>query len=117
MTPTPDHHGETVAILLAAGLSTRMGGEDKLWADLGGEPLVARSLRTLAAIEELDALVVVAPVEHHAELYRLGTTAGRQVLCVTGGERRRDSVGAALEAAPAAAWYLVHDAARPLASV
>lgn len=116
MTVHPDHHGESVAILLAAGTSTRMGGEDKLWADLGGEPLIAHPLRTLAAIEEVDALVVVAPAERHAELYRLGTSAGRQVVCVEGGARRRDSVRAGIEAAPAAAWYLVHDGARPLAS-
>lgn len=108
--------GATVAILLAAGGSARMGGEDKLWADLGGAPLIAASLRTLAGVEELDALVVVAPAAHHAELYRLGTSAGRQVVCAEGGARRRDSVRAGVEAAPGAAWYLVHDGARPLAS-
>ncbi|MCC6238050.1 MAG: 2-C-methyl-D-erythritol 4-phosphate cytidylyltransferase [Dehalococcoidia bacterium] len=108
--------GATVAILLAAGGSTRMAGEDKLWADLGGAPLIASALRTLAGVEEMDALVVVAPAGHHAELYRLGTGAGRQVVCVEGGARRRDSVHAALEAAPGAAWYLVHDGARPLAT-
>ncbi len=108
--------GATVGILLAAGSSTRMVGEDKLWADLGGAPLIGASLRTLAGLEELDALVVVAPTAHHAELYRLGTSAGRQVVCVEGGARRRDSVRAGIEAAPAAAWYLVHDGARPLAS-
>jgi 2-C-methyl-D-erythritol 4-phosphate cytidylyltransferase len=105
-----------VAILLAAGTSTRMGGEDKLWADLDGAPLIACSLRTLAGIEEIDALVVVAPTAKHAELYRLGTAAGRQVRCVEGGERRRDSVAAGLEAAPGAGWYVVHDGARPLVS-
>jgi 2-C-methyl-D-erythritol 4-phosphate cytidylyltransferase len=116
VTAHSDHHGETVAILLAAGSSTRMGGEDKLWADLGGAPLIARALTTLAAIEELDALVVVAPAARHAELYRLGVSAGRQVVCVEGGARRRDSVRAGMEAAPSAGWYLVHDGARPLVS-
>jgi 2-C-methyl-D-erythritol 4-phosphate cytidylyltransferase len=116
MTSHPTLHGATVAILLAAGASTRMGGEDKLWADLGGEPLIARPLRTLAAIEEIDALVVVAPAVRHAELYRLGAGAGRQVVCVEGGARRRDSVRTGVEAAREAAWYLVHDGARPMVS-
>lgn len=108
--------GATVAILLAAGSSSRMGGEDKLWADLDGAPLVARALRVIAGLEEIDALIVVAPVTRHAELYRLGTGAGRQVVCVAGGARRRDSVRAGIQVAPDAGWYVVHDAARPLAS-
>jgi 2-C-methyl-D-erythritol 4-phosphate cytidylyltransferase len=114
--PSPFVAGGAVAILLAAGSSARMGGEDKLWADLGGAPLIASALRTLAAIEELDGLVVVAPAARHAELYRLGLSAGRVVVCVEGGARRRDSVRAGLDAAPSAAWYLVHDGARPLVS-
>lgn len=108
--------GKTVAVLLAAGSSLRMAGVDKAWVDLGGEPLLVRPLRMLAGIEEVDAIVVVAPAVHHAELYRLGTSVGRQVTCVEGGRERQDSVAAALDAAPEAAWYLVHDAARPLAS-
>lgn len=93
-----------------------MGGADKLWADLGGTPVIAHSVRTLAGIEEIDALVVVAPAARHAELYRLGTSAGRQVVCVEGGARRRDSARAGMHAAPDAGWYLVHDGARPLAT-
>ncbi len=116
MTASETNHGPAVAILLAAGGSSRMGGEDKLWADLDGAPLIARSLRTLAGVEEVDALVVVAPAARHAELYRLGTSAGRQVVCVEGGVRRRDSVRAGIEAAPGAGWYAVHDGARPLMS-
>ncbi|MSP22071.1 MAG: 2-C-methyl-D-erythritol 4-phosphate cytidylyltransferase [Dehalococcoidia bacterium] len=114
--PAPFAPRGAVAILLAAGSSTRMGGEDKLWADLGGAPLIAGALRTLAAVEELDGLVVVAPAARHAELYRLGASSSRVVLCVEGGARRRDSVRAGIEAAPDAAWYLVHDGARPLVS-
>ncbi len=116
MSDVPSVSGSTVAILLAAGGSSRMGGEDKLWADLDGAPLIARSLRTLASAEEIDALVVVAPLERHAELYRRGASAGRQVVCVEGGARRRDSVRAGLEAVPHAGWYVVHDGARPLVS-
>jgi 2-C-methyl-D-erythritol 4-phosphate cytidylyltransferase len=106
--------GTTAAILLAAGASTRVEGEDKLWADLGGEPLVARPLRTLAALSEVDLVVVVAPRERHTTLRTLAGDAGKRVVCVEGGARRRDSVAAGIAAAPEAAWYLVHDAARPL---
>ncbi len=106
------------AILLAAGSSTRMGGEDKLWADLGGRPVVAHSVETLAGLEEVATLVVVAPAARHEALRALfeGTQSSAALVLVEGGARRRDSVGAGIAAAPAAAWYLVHDAARPLAS-
>jgi 2-C-methyl-D-erythritol 4-phosphate cytidylyltransferase len=53
----------------------------------------------------------------HAELARLAAEAsGAPLRCVEGGARRQDSVAAGVAAEPDAAWYLVHDAARPLAS-
>jgi len=106
------------AILLAAGSSTRMGGEDKLWADLNGRPVVAHALATLAGLEEVATLVAVAPVARHEALRRLfeATRSTAALVLVEGGARRRDSVGAGIAAAPDAAWYLVHDAARPLAT-
>jgi 2-C-methyl-D-erythritol 4-phosphate cytidylyltransferase len=106
------------AILVAAGRSTRMGF-DKLWADLGGRPVLAWSLSTLAGCTALDRLVVVCGEDREDETWRLvGRTAparpkGRTVL---GGERRRDSVAAGLAMLEDCAWVLVHDAARPFLS-
>jgi 2-C-methyl-D-erythritol 4-phosphate cytidylyltransferase len=111
---------DVTAILLAAGSSSRMGGEDKLWADLGGEPLIARSLRTLAGTAGVSNLVIVAPAERHRALLDLAAAVGVAVtcdiVCTEGGVRRQDSVAAGIAAAPEAAWYLVHDGARPLVS-
>ena len=59
------------AIVLAAGRSTRMGPEDKLWADLDGEPVVGRTLAGVAALPELDVLVIVAPQVLHEKLQGL----------------------------------------------
>ncbi|MEE8337125.1 MAG: 2-C-methyl-D-erythritol 4-phosphate cytidylyltransferase [Dehalococcoidia bacterium] len=106
----------TAVILLAAGSSARMGGEDKLWADLGGEPLIAHSLRTLASLDGVDVLVLVAPPERHAMLRSLAGEVRVELRTAEGGERRQDSVAAGIAAAPDAAWYLVHDGARPLLS-
>jgi glycosyltransferase involved in cell wall biosynthesis len=55
------------AILVAAGRSTRMGF-DKLWADLGGRPVLAWSAAVLAASGSIDRLVVVAAAERRAGL-------------------------------------------------
>lgn len=104
----------TAAILLCAGSSARMGGEDKLWADLGGEPLIAHSLRTLASLDAVDVLVLVAPVERHSMLRSLAGEVAVELRTAEGGKRRQDSVAAGIAAAPDAAWYLVHDGARPL---
>lgn len=106
----------TAVILLAAGSSARMGGEDKLWADLGGEPLIAHSLRTLASLEGVDVLVLVAPPQRHSMLRSLAGEVAVELRTAEGGERRQDSVAAGIAAAPDAAWYLVHDGARPLLS-
>ena len=96
-----------------------MGGIDKVWATLGGRPLLAWPLEMLAALEAVDRIVVVSGEERRAQIEALAAevTPGRHVRWTEGGERRRDSVAAGLATAPEAAWYLVHDAARPLASV
>ena len=107
-------------ILLAAGTSSRMGGSDKLWVDLGGEPLVARSLRTLGSLPGVAVLAIVAPAARHDALRAITATlpesSSLTVRFVEGGPRRQESVAAGLAAVPAAAWVLIHDAARPLVS-
>lgn len=111
--------GPVTAILLAAGSSSRMGETDKLWVDLGGRPLVAWPLETLGMLSDVSELVVVAPESQHEALEELAQTIGcaGRTRYVAGGERRRDSVAAGMAAAADARWYIVHDAARPLASV
>ncbi len=120
--PNTDRGAGLVAILLAAGSSTRMVGSDpldtdKAWAELDGAPLMLRPLEMLARLPGVERLVVVAPMSRHAELVRFAADIGGTSLrCVEGGVRRQDSVAAGIAAEPDASWYLVHDAARPLAS-
>jgi 2-C-methyl-D-erythritol 4-phosphate cytidylyltransferase len=99
------------AIILAAGRGTRMGAAvpDKVWADLGGVPVIAYSLRAFAAAPSITQIVVVA----RAETADAARALHPDVSVVIGGDRRRDSVGAGL-AATDAEIVLIHDAARPL---
>ena len=90
-----------------------MGGDDKLAGDLNGRPVIAYALEVLGSLDRLATLVIVASEERHSEL-RLLAPSGIEVRCVVGGDRRQDSVAAGIAAAPDAAWYLVHDGARPL---
>ncbi len=117
MNESPPPNGSTedvAAIVLAAGTSSRMGGVDKIWADLHGVPLIAHALRVIAATPGVGILVCVAPLERHAALAALLDGCGVEVRCVEGGARRQDSVAAGIAAVPDAVWYLVHDGARAL---
>lgn len=119
MPPTSSAQGGLAVIVLAAGSSARMGGVDKLWADLHGRPLIAHSIATMGALDGLRTLVLVGPASRHPDLTAAAADAaagGVDVRCVEGGARRQDSVAAAIAAAPDAAWYVVHDGARPFAS-
>lgn len=50
-----------IALLLAAGASTRFGADDKLLAEIGGEPLVVRSAARLLASDANEVIAVIAP--------------------------------------------------------
>lgn len=86
-------------IIVAAGSGARFGRPKHL-VEVGGLPMWERAAGTLAAVCE--GVTVVGDVPGG----------------VPGGERRRDSVAAGLSACPPdIEAVLVHDAARPLASV
>lgn len=106
------------AIVLAAGSSSRMDGADKLWADLCGEPVISRALESLIELDELNILVIVSPSNRHADLRKLIQRPKKlELRFIEGGDRRQDSVAAGVASASEADWYLVHDGARPLATV
>lgn len=56
-----DHQIPVYAVLLAAGASTRFGAENKLLADVGGTPLIARAATRLVIPEIAQVIAVIAP--------------------------------------------------------
>lgn len=107
--------GERVgAVIVAAGRSERMGF-DKVWSPLGGEPVLAHSLRAMAEAR-VDAIALVVAREQVSRAESLAEDLGVAAIVTPGGDRRRDSVRAGLEALEGFAWIVVHDAARPLVS-
>ncbi|MCL2748319.1 MAG: 2-C-methyl-D-erythritol 4-phosphate cytidylyltransferase [Oscillospiraceae bacterium] len=107
------------AVVAAAGKSTRMDGEDKLFAMLGGVPLIIRTLTALSDCPDIDVIVVAARSEDILPLSHLchQHTLKKVRSIVQGGETRPQSVLGGLLALPAKAELAaVHDAARPFVS-
>ncbi|MBI2830705.1 MAG: NTP transferase domain-containing protein [Chloroflexi bacterium] len=52
-------HSKTSAIIAAAGSSQRMGGMDKMFAPLGGRPVLARVVDVFQQCEAIGQIVVV----------------------------------------------------------
>lgn len=102
-------------VVVAAGRSTRMGDTDKTFAPLLGAPLLAHTLRRLAAAEVVEgiALVVAAESVGRARSVISDYAVPKIVAVCAGGARRRDSVYAGLRELSGCHWVAVHDGARP----
>lgn len=109
------------AVVPAAGLGRRMGGETpKLFLDLAGKPVLVWTLEALQSASRIDGIVLVASpsgIEYcRTEIVRrFGLRKVTDV--VPGGADRQGSVRAGLEAVRGRAdVVVVHDGARPLVS-
>jgi len=109
--------GPAYAIIVAAGRSERMGGVDKVFAQLAGRPLLAWTLAAFKRCEAIDNIIVVASdasLRRMREFVQEWRFDAKVKAVVPGGATRQDSVRAGLEAAGSAAIVAVHDGARPL---
>lgn len=109
---------KVVAILVAGGGGSRMGGDlPKQFLLLGGRSLLDRTLSAFTASEYVDGVVLALPPflpDAVKESYR---SVARVLAVIDGGAKRQDSVRNALTAVPAEAEIiLVHDAVRPFVS-
>jgi len=95
-----------------------MGDTDKLFAPLGGQPLLARALRAFQDSPLVDriALVLSAANLERGRALADACGVGKLTAACEGGPRRQDSVRLGLEALGGCEWVLVHDGARPLVS-
>lgn len=104
------------AIIVAAGTSRRMGF-DKLFALLGGKPVIAHSLDAFEQADCVDEIILVGRMEQLSELQAFVRASGANKVrhVVAGGEHRQDSVRSGLNVVASKLEYVsVHDAARPL---
>lgn len=93
------------------------GGRPKALRSLRGKALLVHAVERASQAKSVAMVVVAAPPGAVDEVQRLLDDDLRktQVIVVSGGDNRQDSVARALEAVPTSLQIvLVHDAARPL---
>jgi len=104
-----------VAVILAAGLSTRMAPQNKLLLDFGGEPLVRRLAREALASKAAQTFVVVGHDRWNVRK-AIGDLAVTIVENPDYTESQMTSVRAGVLAAPEAKGYLIIPGDMPLLS-
>jgi 2-C-methyl-D-erythritol 4-phosphate cytidylyltransferase len=111
-------------ILPAAGIGTRMAASGastaapKQFLEIGGVPVLVRSVRAFLAVPRVNAVCVAVRAQERdrVEALMLEHNLGARVHMVEGGDNRQQSVGNALAALECDEddVVLVHDAVRPL---
>lgn len=108
----------TSAVIVAGGSSTRLGtGVSKQLLELGGIPVVVRSLLAFENCPEIDEIIVVAKADETAlyEDFKKKYTITKLKKVVTGGATRQKSAARGFAVISEKSRYVaVHDAARCL---
>ena len=121
---------KAAAIIAAGGSSLRMDGENKLFADLGGIPVLIRAVSAFEKAKSVDEIIIAAKPENKEKIRALCAEYGiTKLTAITGGgENRQASVLGAVRAVHRAAYgspqdsdrhidvIAVHDGARPFVS-
>ena len=107
-------------IIPAAGKSQRFGSTDKLAQDLGGRPLLMRTVELFTKRQEVSSIIVAAPPDNIEEFRdKYGAALGFHGAQIVSGAKveRCETVKNALSFVPEDCTHIaIHDAARPAAS-
>lgn len=105
-------------VIPAAGLGRRLGGHKKALLELAGRPLLAHALAPFLGHPAVGPIVVVLPASEAADPPAWMSPLLSRIRTVAGGRTRLESVAAGLAALDdQVEVVLVHDAARPFATV
>ncbi len=106
--------GFVSAIIVAAGSSRRMGGENKLLLKIAEKTVLERTVEAFQNNINTDEIIVAARAEDIVEYKKLLSSYGKVKKIVAGGETRQVSVANALDACNEKAELIaIHDGARP----
>ncbi len=107
------------AVIIAAGRGERMGGVDKMFAQIAGEPVLARVVSVFEACSLISRIVIVLGEQNLERGKKLVAEEGFSKVTdvCPGGKLRQDSVLSGLSRLGDCYWVVIHDGARPLVTV
>jgi len=93
-----------------------MGDIDKVFAPLGGKPVLSWVLDAFESCDSIDQIIVVVSKANVERCRKLIAEKGlsKPIEVCAGGRRRQDSVAAGLGKLNNCQWVVIHDGARPL---
>lgn len=105
------------AVIVAAGSASRMGGIDKVMAQLKGEPMIVRTVRAFQQCDAVREIVIVTREDLIRPISSLCAQMDKVKAVVAGGKSRQESVWLGLNAlSKDVKLAAIHDGARPLIS-
>jgi 2-C-methyl-D-erythritol 4-phosphate cytidylyltransferase len=103
------------AVIVAAGTASRMEGIDKVMAELGGEPMIVRTVRTFQNCDAIREIVIVTREDLILKITQLCGGYSKVRAVVAGGKDRPESVRNGLGALSSKVRLAaIQDGARPL---
>lgn len=103
------------AVIVAAGSASRMGGIDKVMAELDGEPMICRTVRTFQNCDAVKEIVIVTREDLIVPIGDLCRSYDKVKAVVVGGSSRQESVSMGLNAlSDKVKLVAIQDGARPL---
>ncbi len=103
------------AVIVAAGTASRMGGIDKVMAELDGEPMIVRTVRAFENCDAIREIVIVTRQDLIMKITNLCAGFSKVKTVVVGGSDRAESVYNGLNALSSKVKLVaVQDGARPL---
>lgn len=103
------------AVIVAAGTASRMGGIDKVMAELGGEPMIVRTVRAFQQSGVISEIVIVTRPDLIVPIMGLCAGFDKVKAVVAGGGTRQESVKLGMNTlSNKVRLVAVQDGARPL---
>ena len=103
------------AVIVAAGSASRMGGIDKVMAELKGEPMIVHTVRAFQTCDAIAEIVIVTREDLILPITNLCKGFDKVQAVVVGGSSRQESVSLGMNAlSDKCELAAIQDGARPL---
>ena len=103
------------AVIVAAGSASRMGGIDKVMAELRGEPMIVHTVRAFQSCDAVKEIVIVTREDLILPITKLTGDFDKVTAVVVGGSSRQESVSHGMNAlSDKCELAAIQDGARPL---